>query len=445
MRLSLKNIGKIESANVELNGITVLAGENNSGKSTVGKVLFAVVNSLHRNREQVMWARHKNVALPIEHLLHSSGSSGRRRMSEFQYELDGTNALSISVEDEVIIQDISVYKNNKEELMAKLVDFLNKVEPEHTHDIDKALLERVTSRILESLDVTDEDVAQKIIQNLILTEMDGQINNLLAQDTVGRIEFTHNGTPTILCIQDENIIAGEEIINIPSIASHAVYIESPYSSLDSMLRYPPLRNSSLDIYTGSHQAQLQLLLRNAVGFQKNAVSELIDEKKLSRIFAKLEETPTGELRRNNRGRFEHYDKKTNTSYNLSNVSTGIKSFLVIKTLLLGDALNHGDVLILDEPEVHLHPQWQLIFAELLVLIQQELDLRILISTHSTDFLDAIEVFSKKHGIEEKCKYYLTENRGNSAIVSDVTDNVDKIYEKLLDPILVLEEEENSDE
>ena len=42
MKLSLKNIGKIETASVEINGITVIAGENNTGKSTVGRALFAV-------------------------------------------------------------------------------------------------------------------------------------------------------------------------------------------------------------------------------------------------------------------------------------------------------------------------------------------------------------------------------------------------------------------
>lgn len=33
MKLSLKNIGKIEDASIEINGITSIAGENNTGKS----------------------------------------------------------------------------------------------------------------------------------------------------------------------------------------------------------------------------------------------------------------------------------------------------------------------------------------------------------------------------------------------------------------------------
>lgn len=34
MKLTLKNIGKIESAEVKLNGITVIAGENDTGTKT---------------------------------------------------------------------------------------------------------------------------------------------------------------------------------------------------------------------------------------------------------------------------------------------------------------------------------------------------------------------------------------------------------------------------
>ena len=44
MFLSIKNTGKISSAEIEISGITVMAGINNTGKSTVGKVLFCLVN-----------------------------------------------------------------------------------------------------------------------------------------------------------------------------------------------------------------------------------------------------------------------------------------------------------------------------------------------------------------------------------------------------------------
>ena len=47
MKLSIKNVGKLKEADVEINGITVIAGENNTGKSTVSKTLFSLFNGFY--------------------------------------------------------------------------------------------------------------------------------------------------------------------------------------------------------------------------------------------------------------------------------------------------------------------------------------------------------------------------------------------------------------
>ena len=57
MKLFLKNIGKIAEATVEIKGISVIAGENNTGKSTVGKALFSVFNSFYKIQEQILQER----------------------------------------------------------------------------------------------------------------------------------------------------------------------------------------------------------------------------------------------------------------------------------------------------------------------------------------------------------------------------------------------------
>ena len=46
MELKLKNIGMINEANVKIDGLTVIAGENDTGKSTVGKALYSSLNSI---------------------------------------------------------------------------------------------------------------------------------------------------------------------------------------------------------------------------------------------------------------------------------------------------------------------------------------------------------------------------------------------------------------
>ena len=44
--LSVRNYRAIHHADIALNGITVLTGENGCGKSTIGRLLYYIVNGL---------------------------------------------------------------------------------------------------------------------------------------------------------------------------------------------------------------------------------------------------------------------------------------------------------------------------------------------------------------------------------------------------------------
>ena len=115
--------------------------------------------------------------------------------------------------------------------------------------------------------------------------------------------------------------------------------------------------------------------------------------------------------------------------------------MIMKTLLLNGHLSENGTIVLDEPEVHLHPEWQLIFAELIVLLQKEFNMHILLTTHSPYFINAIEVYSAKHKVNEKCKFYLAENDGNISKFNDVTNDLSPIYRKLSRPLQELEDED----
>ena len=62
MKLHIENFAKIANADIEINGITVIAGENNTGKSTVGKVLYSLYQSFHNLPEQVTNERMKSLS-----------------------------------------------------------------------------------------------------------------------------------------------------------------------------------------------------------------------------------------------------------------------------------------------------------------------------------------------------------------------------------------------
>ena len=47
MILTVENIGIIKHATVKLKGITLIAGQNDSGKSTIGKILHALIKGIN--------------------------------------------------------------------------------------------------------------------------------------------------------------------------------------------------------------------------------------------------------------------------------------------------------------------------------------------------------------------------------------------------------------
>lgn len=123
---------------------------------------------------------------------------------------------------------------------------------------------------------------------------------------------------------------------------------------------------------------------------------------------------------------------------INNLSTGLKAFVILKMLLEKGLIKEKDVLILDEPEIHLHPEWQVVYAELIVLLQKHFDLSVVVTTHSPYFLDAIHLYSIKHGLDERVHYYLSSIEGNQVKMEEVTGHVDAIYEKMVSPIQMLD-------
>lgn len=109
-------------------------------------------------------------------------------------------------------------------------------------------------------------------------------------------------------------------------------------------------------------------------------------------------------------------------YHLEDLATGMKILGVYPLLL--KSLNQNAMLILDEPEVHLHPEWQVVLAEILTVISKELGTKMLISTHSAFFLEAIHKFGEKYKLNNN--YYICE----AGKIEEETDSIGKVYDRL---------------
>ena len=138
----------------------------------------------------------------------------------------------------------------------------------------------------------------------------------------------------------------------------------------------------------------------------NILDSVLNKKDLDDIRTVIKKVYTGDTVIDH-GRY--FYNENGESYDFRNISTGLKSFALIERMLETGALKRKDVLILDEPEIHLHSEWQIYYAELIVLLQKKFDLTILLVTHSFQFLEALDFYMKKYEILEKSNFYIPEN------------------------------------
>jgi predicted ATPase len=118
-----------------------------------------------------------------------------------------------------------------------------------------------------------------------------------------------------------------------------------------------------------------------------------------------------------------------------NTASGIKSFGIIQLLLQAGFVDNRSLLILDEPETHLHPKWQIEYARLLVELVKN-DIRVMVTSHSPYLIQALKVFSDKEGITENTHFYLASRKEKSpgCVIENVTDDLNRLFQKLSEPL-----------
>jgi predicted ATP-dependent endonuclease of OLD family len=103
--------------------------------------------------------------------------------------------------------------------------------------------------------------------------------------------------------------------------------------------------------------------------------------------------------------FQRADGKT---FDLLECATGIKSFSILQILLNNGSLTNRTLLIIDEPESNLHPQWIIEYARVLVLLHKHIGVKIFLASHNPDMVSAIKYISEEQGIQNNVNFYLAE-------------------------------------
>ena len=424
MRLILENVGKVQEADIKLDGITLIAGENNTGKSTVGKMLFCIFESFYKIERQISQERINTIGRHIANFYHETFNRAGRKYSVHDLAAEFVHNKEQYVGDSRIIRKaIENFFENRE------INF-DAIAYQDT-------LEQLADKIYSVLFIEDTEIRRAILQRTLDSEFGMKIGFLNNESNYSKIQLEiRNSKIEFEVINNENI----NIIQDMSLNKEIIYIDDPFV-LDDLQDLLPYRSA----YGLNHRdSLLDKIVRVKDTRDFGALDEILVNKKLERIFETMNGICDGDLTvSEDGGNYSYRTSELNGTLEMSNLSTGIKSFIILKTLLRNGSINDNGVVILDEPEIHLHPEWQLKFAEVIVLIQKEFGVNILLNTHSPYFLNAIEVYVKKYGIEKKCKFYLTDENEGRTNIKDVTDQTELIYEKLARPLQDLENLEYS--
>jgi len=134
----------------------------------------------------------------------------------------------------------------------------------------------------------------------------------------------------------------------------------------------------------------------------------------------------GEFKKDNMGKY--FFEKRKQRIELEHTATGIKYLGIFQVLSQNHYLNSNTVLVLDEPEVHLHPKWQLEMAKIIVELVKN-GVKILVNSHSPYMIEALQRYSEVAEIEDKTNFYLAEDG-----YIKHQDSLENIFEKLTLPL-----------
>ncbi|ACN84562.1 ABC transporter ATP-binding protein [Brachyspira hyodysenteriae WA1] len=417
MKLSIKNLAKIKEADIEIDGITVICGNNNTGKSTVGKALFAIfestLNIYDRIREEIA-SKIINVFIKSSVYIRNYFVHHNNAYNDFKFDIDNLidKMYSNDYNDIDLLINNFVKKNianNKEYVVFTITG-------ERIIKSD-SYIESISDKIKKIITTPIDSIKKELISRYFNSIFNEQINNtdknniayidLIIKEKTNKIIFNQNKCKNF----NEEIIIGNNIY----------YIDNPFI-IDKI-------NNSSNGYTLMEKKLINALEKD---YTNNMLENIIDSVQNKEILDKIgklfDDAVNGKI--NKMGSYYYLDK-----LRFENLSTGIKSFIIIRMLLESGSLKEKDLLVLDEPEIHLHPEWQLLYAETIVLLQKYLDLTITITTHSPYFVEAINGYSKLHKIHNRVNFYFAEaDDNNNVTINKVNDNINLIFKKMADPL-----------
>ena len=451
MEFSIRGIGIIKEADIKMDGLTVIAGSNNSGKTTVGRALYSVVNAVAdleekqaKDQAEAVVYRIRKIVEPIREWLSIYNTQMEKeedpdefveeieklcwtRMAQknLDYYIGMFFRLCESLENGSLIAGFADNFNKRYKEGNLKYAVLNDWEAKK----EKVLKECENAReFVESLQKqSKKEFACKIIEKTLQVEFADQIQSFICLDQgeVSSLSFSGEEKKCYdICIAENKVLA-EKSNFTDGYYDRTYFVDDPYIMEDPVYfdgrKQSTTEENSVQIRIMPHRENMRRVMRNTP--PERGISEAIyQEKELEKVLNKINEIVPGKVSQ------DVYQTATGTKLKVGNLATGSKIFSIIKKILMSGDLSDKTLLILDEPESHLHPSWINQLAEVIVLLVKECNITVLLTTHSPNFLLAIDALMRKYRIEEKCHFYQTEPEEDNRIkYVEKTDSLDNIY------------------
>lgn len=450
MNIRLKNIGIISDSSIEINGLTVITGHNNSGKTTVGKVIYSLVDAVSDIEKKAVNDKYSYV---LEQLQNANKEFSCRTMlrrgveqinveciriffSEDYRQLIDRDGVDIFLMD--LLNEMQHFSIDQEPYKTIIENdsrriFLGKKldDEEFLKEREKAISVLRETRSEITKDVELINYAKQSINETLSVEFSGQIQPAALSNIFSKIEMVDGNKKCFsMELYDNELVQTDEQVFYWMPYKNAYFIDNPFIVGEPVFRRPTRYTTTKISYVDethilSHENKLKLVVNRPN--MKSVFESGIIEERYKNINAKIDDVLPGEFVFTNEGQFY---VNNGVKLKASNLATGSKMFSIIKLLLSKGEITEKSLLVLDEPEAHLHPKWQNAFAEIMILLVKELGCHILITTHSPNFMLALEANMRKYDAVNICNFYQTRHIGETAFVDYkcVNDSLEDIYE-----------------
>lgn len=420
-KLKINNFGPINNADLDIGKINVIAGKNSSGKTTISKLLYCIITSFSTDGENLTYESMKDQLISLINNI------------QIPYSESTINDL------EKIRMNLELDKNYNLSTIEQSYNSLESIINSLDLDDKKFFLNSIGKNKIRLKNIRKMGFCWPLLINLIRNEFSGDeqlINNFNESEIKFYNDDENNPYGYIIKI-DNGMGVKPETIYQKTITTNreAIYIETPYF-LD--YKIPFLQFERL----GKKQHHQRLLYQKlADQTAKNDILDNIHNENIIKFQHKINKLINGKFKFNSQGLVEF--NQNEKIFDLNNTSTGLKSIGIIQLLLENRKLKENTYLIMDEPEVHLHPEWQIKLAELLVSLSYELNIILFINSHSPLFIEAIRTYSEKYDILNSTNFYLTYNskdtEGKYDIKNVPIEDLNIIYSSLGQPYETLSE------